>query len=55
MIDSDSTVTQLWSPSTLGNPEDGGDMLSETSVRTRELHGTIVPEGIYNDGNLFES
>jgi hypothetical protein len=28
----------LWSPITLRNPEDGGDMFSET----------LVPEGIYN-------
>jgi hypothetical protein len=34
-INSDSTVTQPWSPITRRNPEDGGDMFSETSVRTR--------------------
>jgi hypothetical protein len=35
LIDSDCTVPQLWAPITLRNPEDGGDMFSETSVRTR--------------------
>jgi hypothetical protein len=35
VINSDSTVTQLWSASTLRSPEDGCDVLSETLVLTR--------------------
>jgi hypothetical protein len=35
LIYSVSTVTQLWDPITLRNPEDGGDIFSETLVRTR--------------------
>jgi hypothetical protein len=34
-INSDSAVTQLWSPVTLRNLEDGSDMFSETSVLIR--------------------
>jgi hypothetical protein len=45
LINSDSTVTQLWNPITLRNPEDGGDTFSETSVRTRAIRYKI-PEGI---------
>jgi hypothetical protein len=41
LINSDSTVTTVESY-TLRNPEDGGDMFSEPSVRTK------VPEGVYN-------
>jgi hypothetical protein len=46
-INSDSMVTQLWGPITLGNPDNGGDMSPETSVLTR---GTWykVPGDIYN-------
>jgi hypothetical protein len=40
-------VTQLWTPITLRNLEDGGDMFSETSVLTRATWYR-VPEGIYN-------
>jgi hypothetical protein len=32
MINSDSTVTLLWNPITLRNPEDGDDTFSEKSV-----------------------
>jgi hypothetical protein len=35
LINSDSMVTQLWSPITLSNPEDGGYMFCETSVVTK--------------------
>jgi hypothetical protein len=34
LINGDSTVTQLWNPTFLWNPEDGCDMLSKPSVRT---------------------
>jgi hypothetical protein len=34
LINSDSRVRQLCGPITLGNPEDGGDTFSETSVLT---------------------
>jgi hypothetical protein len=47
LINSDSTVTQLWNPITLKNPEDGGDMLFETSVRTRATQYKVL-EVIYN-------
>jgi hypothetical protein len=43
---SDSTVTQLWNPIILRNPEDGGDMFSETTVRTRATRYE-APEGMY--------
>jgi hypothetical protein len=47
LIHSDSTVTHLWNPITLRNPEDGGDTLSEMLDRTR---ATLykVPEDIHN-------
>jgi hypothetical protein len=47
LSNSRSTVTQLWNPTTLRNPEDGDDTFSEKSVRTR---GTWyeVPEDIFN-------
>jgi hypothetical protein len=35
LSNSDSTVTQLWNPITIRNPEDGYDTFSETWVRTR--------------------
>jgi hypothetical protein len=46
LINADFTVTQLWNPITLSNPEDGGDMFSETLVLTRATWYK-VPEGIY--------
>jgi hypothetical protein len=50
LINSDSTVTQLWNPITLRNPEDGSKMFSETPVPTRPT-SYEVPEGIYNDNS----
>jgi hypothetical protein len=47
LVNSDSMVTQMWNPITLRNPEDGGDMFSETSVLNRVIRYR-VPEGIYN-------
>jgi hypothetical protein len=47
LINSDSTVTKLWNLITLRNPENGGDIFSETSVLT-EATGYKDPEGIYN-------
>jgi hypothetical protein len=44
---SESAVTQLWNPISVRNPEDGGDMASETSVLTRATRYK-VPEDIYN-------
>jgi hypothetical protein len=52
LINSDSTVTQLWGPITLRNPEDGRDIFSKTSVRTRATRYT-VPEDIYNIASIF--
>jgi hypothetical protein len=46
-INGDSTVTQLWNPISLRNPEDAGDVFSETSVLTRAARYK-APEGIYN-------
>jgi hypothetical protein len=50
LINIDSKVTQLWSPITLRNPEDGGDTFSETSVLIR--HGRKVPENIYQPSSI---
>jgi hypothetical protein len=47
LINSDSTVKHLWSPITLRNPEDWGDMFSETSGQTRATQYK-VPEDIYH-------
>jgi hypothetical protein len=49
-----STAAQLWEPTTLGNPEDGGDMFSETSIPNRAI-GNKVPEGIRNKKNKMTS
>jgi hypothetical protein len=38
-------VAQLWDPITPKNPKDGGDMFSETSVRTRVTWCKVL-EGI---------
>jgi hypothetical protein len=46
MVNSDPMVTQLWSPITLRNPEDGGDKVSETSVLTTTIWHK-VPDRIY--------
>jgi hypothetical protein len=46
MINSDFTVTQLWNPITMRNPEDGGDMFSETPVLTKARQYK-VPEDLY--------
>jgi hypothetical protein len=35
LIKSNSTVTQMWNPINLRNPEDGDDTFSGTSVTTR--------------------
>jgi hypothetical protein len=48
LINSDSTVTQLWGPITLRDPEDGGDMFAETSVITRATRYN-VPGSIPDD------
>jgi hypothetical protein len=47
LINSDSTVTELWNPITLRNPEYGCDMLSETSVLTRATRYKFA-EGMHN-------
>jgi hypothetical protein len=47
LINSDTTVTQLWDRIAVRNPEDRDDASSETSVRTRPTRYK-VPEGIYN-------
>jgi hypothetical protein len=47
LINIDYTVTQLWSPITLGKPEDGGGMFPETSVLTK-LKLCYAPEDIYH-------
>jgi hypothetical protein len=47
LINSDTTVTQLWNPITIRNPEDGDDMFSKTSVLTTATQYK-VPEGTYN-------
>jgi hypothetical protein len=52
LSNSGSTVTQLWNPITLGNPEDGDEAFSVTSVRTRATRYK-VPEGTYNCWVLF--
>jgi hypothetical protein len=49
LVTTHTTETQLWIPITPRNPEDGGDMFSEASVRTRTTRYK-VPEGIYNFG-----
>jgi hypothetical protein len=46
-INRDFTVTQLWNPIVLRNPEDGSDMFSETSVLTGATRYK-VPKGIHN-------
>jgi hypothetical protein len=38
LINSDSTVTQLWNPITLRNPEDGGNMFYKMSIEL-DVHG----------------
>jgi hypothetical protein len=40
-------ATQLWNPITLRIPEDGNDVFSEITVRTRATRYK-VPEYIYN-------
>jgi hypothetical protein len=52
MINSDSTVAQVWNPIITKNLEDGGDTFSEASVRTRAT-GYKVTEGIYNEELVF--
>jgi hypothetical protein len=52
LINSDFTITQQWSPVTLSNPEDGGEMFSETSVLTIAT-GYKVPEVIYTKGTQW--
>jgi hypothetical protein len=47
LINSDSTITQLWSPITLRNPEDGGDTISKTLVLTTAIQYK-VPEDIHH-------
>jgi hypothetical protein len=47
LINSDSTVKQLKNHITLRNPENGGDIFSETSVLTRVTRQK-VPEDIYH-------
>jgi hypothetical protein len=47
VINSDSTVTQLWNPVTLRNPKDGGSMFFETSVLTGATRYK-VPEDLYH-------
>jgi hypothetical protein len=47
LINSYSTVTQLWGPITLRNPAYGGDMFSKTSVLSTATQYN-VPENIYN-------
>jgi hypothetical protein len=47
LINSDSTITQVWNAITLENTKDGGDMFSETSLRTSTTRHT-VPDDIYN-------
>jgi hypothetical protein len=49
VINSDPTVTQLWSPISLRNTKDGGDMLSKTSILTRATRCNN-PEDIYHRG-----
>jgi hypothetical protein len=46
LINSDSTVTQLWNPITLRNPEDEGVMSSGTSVQITGT-GRKAPQGNY--------
>jgi hypothetical protein len=46
LINNVSTVPQLWDTLNPKNPKDGGDMFSETSVRTRATRYK-VPEDIY--------
>jgi hypothetical protein len=46
-INSDSTVTRLWSPIALKKPEDGGDVFSETLGLTRATRSN-TPQDIYN-------
>jgi hypothetical protein len=46
-INSDLTVTQLWKPITLRDPEDGGDMFFETSVLITAIRCN-TPEDIYH-------
>jgi hypothetical protein len=46
LINSNSMAIQLWGPATLRNPEDGGDIFSETSLLTRATRYK-VPEDIY--------
>jgi hypothetical protein len=48
LINNDSTVTQLWNPITLRNPEDGGDIFFEMSVLTTAARYK-VPEDIIID------
>jgi hypothetical protein len=54
LINSDSTVTQLWNPITVRNPEYGGNMFFEVSVRTRGTQYE-VPEGICNHRNCSQT
>jgi hypothetical protein len=60
LINSDSTVTQLWNPITLKNPEGGGDMFSETSTLTTairykvpEHNGVFFISYSYTNPSLF--
>jgi hypothetical protein len=51
LINSVSMATQMWNHISLRNPEDGGDMFSETLVLTRVTRYE-VPESIYHYSNM---
>jgi hypothetical protein len=52
LINSDSTIMQLWSPITLRHPEDEGDIFSEMSVLSKATLCN-TQELVYQD--LFKS
>jgi hypothetical protein len=52
LINSDSSVTQMWNPINLRDLENGDDKFSETPLRTRATWHK-VPEGINNIPPLF--
>jgi hypothetical protein len=52
LINSDDTVTRLWSPITFRNPENRGDMFSATSFLTRGTRQKVT-EDIYQCVGLF--